>query len=168
MKAIAKRHPEPGLWMTDEKMPQIGSADILIKIRKTAICGSDMHIFNWDALAQAHVPVPMVVGHEYAGEVVEVGKDVVGFNVGDRVSGEGHITCGRCKNCRTGTQQMHGLLDAIARSLGTHKDLKLLEELCEVVQATSLCGLGQTAPNPVLSTLRYFRDEYERKLSGSA
>jgi bidirectional [NiFe] hydrogenase diaphorase subunit len=77
-------------------------------------------------------------------------------------------SCGKCIPCRTGTQQMHGLLDGIARSQGTHKDLKLLEELCEVVQATSLCGLGQTAPNPVLSTLRYFRDEYERKLSGVA
>jgi bidirectional [NiFe] hydrogenase diaphorase subunit len=76
-------------------------------------------------------------------------------------------SCGKCIPCRTGTQQMHGLLDTIAQSRGTHKDLKLLEELCEVVQATSLCGLGQTAPNPVLSTLRHFRDEYERKLSGS-
>jgi bidirectional [NiFe] hydrogenase diaphorase subunit len=75
-------------------------------------------------------------------------------------------SCGKCIPCRTGTQQMHGLLDRIARAQGTTKDLALLEELCEVVQATSLCGLGQTAPNPVLSTLRYFRDEYERKLSG--
>jgi bidirectional [NiFe] hydrogenase diaphorase subunit len=73
-------------------------------------------------------------------------------------------SCGKCVPCRAGTQQMHGLLDRIARSQGTAQDLALLEELCEVVQATSLCGLGQTAPNPVLSTLRYFRDEYERKL----
>lgn len=77
-------------------------------------------------------------------------------------------SCGKCIPCRTGTQQMHGLLDKIARSQGAHKDLQLLEELCEVVQATSLCGLGQTAPNPVLSTLRYFREEYEKKLSGGA
>ena len=74
-------------------------------------------------------------------------------------------SCGKCIPCRTGTQQMHGLLDNIARSQATDKDLALLEELCEVVQATSLCGLGQSAPNPVLSTLRYFRDEYKAKLA---
>jgi bidirectional [NiFe] hydrogenase diaphorase subunit len=73
-------------------------------------------------------------------------------------------SCGKCVPCRTGTQQMHELLDRIAKGKGTHKDLALLEELCEVVQATSLCGLGQTAPNPVLSTLRFFREEYEQKL----
>lgn len=77
-------------------------------------------------------------------------------------------SCGKCIPCRAGTQQMHGLLDKIAKGQGTHADLALLEELCEVVQATSLCGLGQTAPNPVLSTLRYFRDEYEEKLAGGA
>jgi bidirectional [NiFe] hydrogenase diaphorase subunit len=77
-------------------------------------------------------------------------------------------SCGKCVPCRTGTQQMHGLLDKIAKARGSHKDLALLEQLCEVVQATSLCGLGQTAPNPVLSTLRYFRSEYERKLAAGA
>ncbi|RUM54096.1 MAG: L-threonine 3-dehydrogenase [Marinomonas sp.] len=102
MKALAKLKPEPGIWMTQVDRPVIGHNDLLIKIKKTAICGTDVHIHNWDEWAQKTIPVPMVVGHEYLGEVVEVGQEVRGFNVGDRVSGEGHITCGHCRNCRAG------------------------------------------------------------------
>ncbi|WP_211342235.1 L-threonine 3-dehydrogenase [Marinomonas communis] len=102
MKALAKLKPEPGIWMTQVDRPVIGHNDLLIKIKKTAICGTDVHIHNWDEWAQKTIPVPMVVGHEYVGEVVEVGQEVRGFNVGDRVSGEGHITCGHCRNCRAG------------------------------------------------------------------
>jgi len=102
MKALAKLKPEPGIWMTQVDRPVIGHNDLLIKIKKTAICGTDVHIHNWDEWAQKTIPVPMVVGHEYVGEVVEVGQEVRGFNIGDRVSGEGHITCGHCRNCRAG------------------------------------------------------------------
>lgn len=102
MKALAKLKPEPGIWITDVEKPDVGHNDLLIKIRKTAICGTDMHIYNWDEWSQNTIPVPMVVGHEYVGEVVDMGQEVRGFTVGDRVSGEGHITCGHCRNCRAG------------------------------------------------------------------
>jgi len=102
MKALAKLKPEPGIWMTDSPKPEVGHNDLLIKIKKTAICGTDIHIYNWDEWSQKTIPVPMVVGHEYAGEVVGIGQEVKGFALGDRVSGEGHITCGHCRNCRGG------------------------------------------------------------------
>lgn len=102
MKALSKLKAETGIWMTRVAKPKVGHNDLLIKIRKTAICGTDMHIYNWDDWAQATIPVPMVVGHEYVGEVVDMGAEVRGFNIGDRVSGEGHITCGHCRNCRAG------------------------------------------------------------------
>lgn len=103
MKALAKLHPRAGIWMIgDAPVPEPGHNDVLIKIRKTAICGTDVHIYNWDEWSQKTVPVPMITGHEYVGEVVAVGQEVVGFHPGDRVSGEGHITCGHCRNCRGG------------------------------------------------------------------
>ncbi|EAZ8212745.1 L-threonine 3-dehydrogenase [Salmonella enterica] len=102
MKALSKLKAEEGIWMTDVPEPEVGHNDLLIKIRKTAICGTDVHIYNWDDWSQKTIPVPMVVGHEYVGEVVGIGQEVKGFKIGDRVSGEGHITCGHCRNCRGG------------------------------------------------------------------
>jgi threonine 3-dehydrogenase len=102
MKALSKLHKEKGIWMTEAEVPQPGHNDLLIKIRKTAICGTDMHIYHWDEWSQNTIPVPMIVGHEYVGEVVGMGQEVRGFDLGDRVSGEGHITCGHCRNCRAG------------------------------------------------------------------
>ena len=106
MKALSKLHPKKGLWMTETEIPVAGPNDLLIKIRKTAICGTDMHIYGWDDWSQKTIPVPMIVGHEYVGEVVEIGQEVRGFEVGDRVSGEGHITCGHCRNCRAGRRHL--------------------------------------------------------------
>ena len=106
MKALAKLKSEPGIWLTDVPEPEVGPNDLLIKIRKTAICGTDMHIYNWDSWSQKTIPVPMVVGHEYVGEVVGMGSEVKGFATGDRVSGEGHITCGHCRNCRAGRRHL--------------------------------------------------------------
>ena len=102
MKSLVKAKAEKGIWLQDTPEPEVGHNDVLIKIRKTAICGTDMHIYNWDEWSQKTIPVPMVVGHEYVGEVVGMGQEVKGFKVGDRVSGEGHITCGHCRNCRAG------------------------------------------------------------------
>ena len=102
MKSLAKLKAQTGIWMTDSPEPVTGHNDLKIKIKKTAICGTDVHIYNWDDWAQKTIPVPMVVGHEYVGEVVEIGQEVRGFSIGDRVSGEGHITCGHCRNCRGG------------------------------------------------------------------
>lgn len=106
MKALIKSKCEQGIWLGEVDEPEIGPNDLLIKIRKTAICGTDIHIFNWDEWAQKTIPVPMVTGHEFAGEVVEVGTHVRGFAKGDRVSGEGHITCGHCRNCRAGRRHL--------------------------------------------------------------
>lgn len=106
MKALAKSLAQPGIWLTDEPKPEMGHNDLLIKIRKTAICGTDMHIYQWDDWAQQTIPVPMVVGHEYVGEVIDMGQEVKGFTPGDRVSGEGHITCAHCRNCRAGRRHL--------------------------------------------------------------
>lgn len=102
MKSLAKSKKEVGIWMQDAPKPDIGSNDVLIKIKKTAICGTDVHIYNWDEWSQRVIPVPMIVGHEFSGEIAAIGKEVTGFKVGDRVSGEGHIACGSCRNCKAG------------------------------------------------------------------
>lgn len=106
MKALVKRYRKPGLWLEEVPHPQMSSNDLLIKIKKTAICGTDLHIYNWDTWSQKTIPVPMVTGHEFCGEVAKVGDQVSGFKKGDRVSGEGHITCGHCRNCRAGTRHL--------------------------------------------------------------
>jgi len=106
MKALVKSRAEKGIWMEHIPEPTIGPNDVLIRMRKTAICGTDMHIWHWDEWAQRTIPVPMAVGHEYCGEIVEIGSEVAGLKVGDRVSGEGHITCGYCRNCRAGRRHL--------------------------------------------------------------
>ncbi len=106
MHALAKLEPEVGIWMHDEVIPAVGHNDLLIKITKTAICGTDVHIYNWDHWSQQTVPLQMTIGHEYAGVVAEIGAEVSGFAVGDRVSGEGHVTCGHCRNCRAGRRHL--------------------------------------------------------------
>jgi len=102
MKALVKAKPEEGIWMERVPVPEPGPTDVLIKIRKTAICGTDVHIYNWDQWARATIPVPMVVGHEFCGEIVENGSAARKYEIGQRVSGEGHIVCGICRNCRAG------------------------------------------------------------------
>jgi len=106
MKALVKAKAERGIWMQDIDKPEVGHNDVLIKVNRTAICGTDIHIFKWDDWAQATIPVPLAVGHEFCGEIVEMGIEVRGFNVGDRVSAEGHITCGVCRNCRAGRRHL--------------------------------------------------------------
>ena len=106
MHALVKARSAPGIDLQEIAKPAPGPNDILIRVKRAAICGTDMHIFNWDAWAQKTIPVPMAVGHEYCGEVVDVGSEVSGFKVGDRVSGEGHITCGYCRNCRAGRRHL--------------------------------------------------------------
>ena len=106
MKALVKAKPERGIWMEDIPQPEVGHNDVLIKVRRTAICGTDIHIFQWDDWAKATIPVPLAVGHEFCGEIVECGSEVKGFEIGDRVSAEGHITCGVCRNCRAGRRHL--------------------------------------------------------------
>ena len=106
MKALVKAKAERGIWMEDIAAPEIGHNDVLIKVSRTAICGTDIHIFQWDDWARKTIPVPMAVGHEFSGEIVDMGIEVRGFEVGDRVSAEGHITCGVCRNCRAGRRHL--------------------------------------------------------------
>ncbi len=106
MQALVKKQAGVGLWMEDVPSPRIGINDVLIKIKRTAICGTDMHIYNWDAWAQKTIAVPMVVGHEFVGEIVEVGANVNDFHPGQIVSGEGHVVCGRCRNCLAGRRHL--------------------------------------------------------------
>ena len=106
MKALVKARAEEGLWLEDVPEPQIGINDVLINVRKTGICGTDLHIHGWDAWARKTIPVPMVVGHEFVGTVVSFGSNVSDFQVGDVVSGEGHVVCGRCRNCMAGRRHL--------------------------------------------------------------
>ncbi|MBI1902976.1 MAG: L-threonine 3-dehydrogenase [Planctomycetia bacterium] len=106
MKALVKKDRAPGLWMDDVPVPRIGHNDVLIRIKKSAICGTDIHIFNWDPWAQATLKTPMTIGHEYVGVIEAVGSEVFDYKPGDRVTGEGHITCGHCRNCRAGRRHL--------------------------------------------------------------
>jgi len=106
MPALVKRHATPGLWLEEVPVPEFGINDVLIRVDRTGICGTDLHIYNWDAWAQKTIPVPMVVGHEFVGEIVEVGSNVKDFFPGDIVSGEGHVVCGRCRNCLAGRRHL--------------------------------------------------------------
>lgn len=106
MKALVKKESSPGLWLLEVAKPEISINDVLIKVKRSAICGTDMHIYNWDDWAQKTIPVPMVVGHEFVGEIVEVGSNVIDLKPGQVVSGEGHVVCGRCRNCMAGRRHL--------------------------------------------------------------
>ncbi len=106
MKALVKSKREPGLWLEDVPEPTIGINDVLIRVRRAGICGTDLHIYNWDEWAQRTIPVPMVIGHEFVGEIVETGSNVSDFHRGDVVTGEGHVVCGRCRNCLAGRRHL--------------------------------------------------------------
>ncbi len=106
MKALVKKKAEPGLWLDEVPVPTFGDNEVLIKVLRTGICGTDLHIYNWDAWAQKTIPVPMVVGHEFVGEIAAVGSQVKDFRPGDIVSGEGHVVCGHCRNCLAGRRHL--------------------------------------------------------------
>lgn len=126
MKAIAKVAPQRGVELVEKPMPVVGINDVLIKIKKTAICGTDVHIYDWNSWAQETIKPPLTIGHEYVGEVVEVGSNVKSVKVGERVSGEGHIVCGHCRNCRAG--QRH--LCPNTKGVGVNRDGAFAEYLC--------------------------------------
>jgi threonine 3-dehydrogenase len=106
MKALVKSHAKPGLWLEEVPVPEPGINDVLIRVLKTGICGTDLHIYDWDAWAQATIPVPLIIGHEFVGEIVSVGSNVNDFHAGEIVSGEGHVVCGRCRNCLAGRRHL--------------------------------------------------------------
>lgn len=106
MKALVKKFAKSGIWLEDVDLPEVGINEVLIKVEKTGICGTDIHIYKWDDWAQKTIPVPMVVGHEFVGQIVEKGTNVSGFEIGDIVSGEGHVVCGHCRNCLAGRRHL--------------------------------------------------------------
>lgn len=135
MKALVKSKAEEGIWLEDIPLPEVGHNDVLVKVNKTAICGTDIHIYNWDDWARKTIPVPMAVGHEFAGEIVELGSEVQGLNSGDRVSAEGHVTCGHCRNCRAGKRH----LCRNTLGIGVNRQGSFAEYVA--VPATNICPL---------------------------
>ncbi|PHZ84473.1 L-threonine 3-dehydrogenase [Paremcibacter congregatus] len=135
MKALIKAQPQEGIWMEDIPTPEVGHNDVLVKVKKSAICGTDIHIYNWDDWAQKTIPVPMAVGHEFAGEIVEMGSEVQGLKIGQRVSAEGHVTCGHCRNCRAGKRH----LCRNTMGIGVNRPGSFAEYVA--VPATNICPL---------------------------
>jgi threonine 3-dehydrogenase len=145
MRAIAKLKPGPGLQLTEVPVPVPGINDVLIKIKKTSICGTDVHIYNWDAWAARTIVPPMVIGHEFVGEIAALGANVANFAVGDLVDGEGHIVCGVCRNCRAGRRH----LCTSPRSVGVNRDGAFAEYLC--LPASNAVRVNPAIPLDVLS-----------------
>ncbi len=145
MKAIVKKHAAPGLWLEEVPVPEPGDNDVFIKISKTAICGTDVHIYNWDPWSQKTIKVPMVIGHEYVGTVASFGCNVKGFRIGDLVSGEGHIVCGHCRNCLAGRRH----LCKAPKGVGVNRDGAFAEYLCIPAGNVWLCD--PEIPTDVLS-----------------
>ena len=145
MRAIAKTQAGPGLEMVEVPIPEPGINDVLIKIRRTAICGTDVHIYNWDHWAEQTIKPPMVIGHEFVGEIAEVGSNVRGFKPGDLVDGEGHIVCGVCRNCLAGRRH----LCKSTRGVGVNRDGAFAEYLC--IPATNAVHVDPSIPLDVLA-----------------
>jgi threonine 3-dehydrogenase len=135
MKALVKLKPERGIWMEEMPIPHVGINDVLVKIKKTAICGTDLHIYKWDEWSQRTIKTPMIIGHEYVGEIVEKGRGVKNLKVGDRVTGEGHIACGHCRNCRRG--KLHVCENSVG--IGVHRDGSFAEYIA--LPATNIIKL---------------------------
>ena len=145
MKALVKKYPKPGLWMDEIPVPEPGANDVLIKIKKTAICGTDVHIWNWDAWSQKTIPVPMVIGHEFVGKIEAIGGNVHDFAIGDVVSGEGHIVCGRCRNCLAGRRH----LCKDTRGVGVNRPGAFAEYLC--IPVNNVWHADRSIPMDILS-----------------
>jgi threonine 3-dehydrogenase len=145
MRAIAKKHAGPGLQLVDVPVPTPGINDVLIRVKKTSICGTDVHIYNWDAWAEKTIKPPMVIGHEFVGEIAAVGANVQGFKPGDLVDGEGHIVCGRCRNCLAGRRH----LCKNTRGVGVNRDGAFAEYLC--IPASNAVHVDPAIPLDVLS-----------------
>ncbi|MFT2112133.1 L-threonine 3-dehydrogenase [Marinomonas sp. 2405UD68-3] len=159
MKTLAKVQDAPGIWMTDSEVPKYGHNDVLIKIRKTAICGTDMHIYHWDDWAKKTIPVPMTVGHEFIGEITAIGPEVIGFQIGDRVSGEGHITCGHCRNCRAGRRHLCGKTIGV----GVNRTGAFAEYL--VIPAVNAFKIPDSIPDDIASIFDPFGNAAHTALS---
>ena len=145
MKALVKKYPEPGLWLEEVPVPEVGINDVLIKVHKTAICGTDVHIWDWNSWAQKTIPVPMVIGHEFVGRVAAMGSNVADLNLGDLVSGEGHIVCGRCRNCMAGRRH----LCKDTSGVGVNRPGAFAEYIC--IPVTNVWHADPSIPTDILS-----------------
>jgi threonine 3-dehydrogenase len=144
MRALVKKYPQPGLWLDEVPVPEVGINDVLIKVYKTAICGTDLHIWDWNEWARKTIPVPMVVGHEFVGRVAAIGSNVFDLNVGDVVSGEGHIVCGRCRNCLAGRRH----LCKDTRGVGVNRAGAFAEYIC--IPVTNVWHADPSIPMDIL------------------
>ncbi len=159
MKALVKTKAEKGIWMEEVNIPEIGVNDILIKIKKTAICGTDLHIYRWDEWSQKTIKTPMTIGHEYVGTVAEMGRGVTGFQIGDRVTGEGHIACGHCRNCRRGRK--HVCENTIG--IGVNRDGVFAEYVS--VPSTNVMKMNEQIPDDLLAIMDPFGNATHTALS---
>ena len=159
MKALVKAEAAPGLVMRDEPVPEPGSTDVLIRVSKSAICGTDVHIWNWDEWSAKTVPVPMITGHEFCGEIVEIGASVAKYEVGQRVSGEGHITCGACRNCRAG----RGHLCRNTLGVGVHRPGAFAEYVC--IPEANVVPIPHDVPDEIAAIFDPFGNAVHTALS---
>ncbi len=159
MKALVKSRPEEGIWMERVPVPEITETDVLVRVRKTAICGTDVHIYNWDQWASETIPVPMVVGHEFYGEIAEIGKSVSKYKVGQRVSGEGHIVCGTCRNCRAG----RGHLCRRTKGVGVNRPGAFGEYIS--LPETNIVPIPDTVPDEIAAIFDPFGNAVHTALS---
>lgn len=159
MRALVKSRPEPGLWMEHVPVPEPGPNEVLIRVRKSAICGTDVHIWKWDDWAQATIPVPMVVGHEFVGEIAQCGAGAVKYHVGQRVSGEGHIVCGICRNCRAG----RGHLCRNTKGVGVNRPGSFAEFLC--IPEANVVPIPDEVPDEVAAIFDPFGNAVHTALS---
>jgi len=159
MKALVKLRPEKGIWMEEVPVPSIGVNDVLIKIKKTAICGTDLHIYEWNDWAQQTIHTPMIIGHEYVGEIVDMGSGVTNLKIGDRVTGEGHIACGHCRNCRRG--KLHVCENTIG--VGVNRDGAFAEYLS--LPASNIVKLDPRIPDEIASIMDPFGNATHTALS---
>lgn len=159
MKALVKAKAEPGIWMDEVPVPEPGPNDVLIRIRKTAICGTDIHIYNWDDWAQETIPIPMVTGHEFVGEVAETGSSASRYETGMRVSGEGHIVCGKCRNCRAG----RGQLCRNTRGVGVNRPGAFAEFLC--IPESNVVPIPDEVPDEIAAIFDPFGNAVHTALS---
>ncbi len=159
MKAIIKKKAEPGLWLDDVPIPEVGINDVLIKIHKTSVCGTDVHIYDWNEWAQKTIPTPLVIGHEFVGTVKNIGDNVHDFKEGDLVSGEGHIVCGRCRNCLAGRRH----LCMKTNGVGVHRDGAFAEYLC--IPVTNVWYCDSNIPEDILCCFDPFGNAVHTTLS---
>lgn len=159
MKALVKKLPQEGLWMEDVPVPEVGVNDVLIKVKKVAICGTDLHIYKWDAWSQKTIKTPMTIGHEYVGEIVDMGAGVRNLQIGDRVTGEGHIACGHCRNCRRGKK--HVCQNTIG--VGVNRDGAFAEYLC--IPAENVVKLDPRIPDDMAAIMDPFGNATHTALS---